>query len=192
MKLRTAAGLGLLAALMLAGCATPYGAKSLGGGYSDERIDDTHYLVRFDGNGYASQDRVWSFWIYRCAELTKQKGYAYFALSRPPAPKSSALPPEAGPRQRAVYREGDGVRLLPTKGATYVPIYVPGQKITTWHSNAVVGLHNEPLPENLVVWRAQSILDDLDAYIKSGGSGTPMARDELFRRAMVLRRRPGA
>ena len=66
--------IGALAALLafsVSGCATGYGARDLTGGYTDERIDDSHHVVRFNGNGYASADRVWYFWIYRCAEPTK-------------------------------------------------------------------------------------------------------------------------
>ncbi|MBF9263203.1 CC0125/CC1285 family lipoprotein [Paracidovorax cattleyae] len=49
----------------------------MAGGYIDEKIDETHYRVKFDGNGSTSADRVWNFWLYRCAELTKEKGYTH-------------------------------------------------------------------------------------------------------------------
>ena len=43
-------------ALAVTGCATGYGAQGLTGGYSDSRIDDTHHVVKFNGNGFASID----------------------------------------------------------------------------------------------------------------------------------------
>jgi hypothetical protein len=215
--------LAIAAAFAVAACATGYGPKSIGGGYADERVDDSHYRVKFQGNGYASQDRVWNFWMYRCAELTKQKGYTHFALQKPGQPQSQA--PQAAGMQAAAYRqqtyrhdgyrpglfrqagyhegaflgeEGDGLepgmddapRMLRTKGggATYVPIYIPGSTIRTWHSDAIVAMFKEPLPENVVVLKAQAVLDDLDPYIKSNGATPPPLRDEVFRRAATVNR----
>jgi hypothetical protein len=176
----------ITAAMLVTSCASPYGKNTLFGGYSDTRIDDSHYLVRFDGNGNSSKDRVWNFWIYRCAELTKEKGYAYFALERSPGKTSSARQIED---QILALREGgDEARLMPTKGASYVPIYIPGGTITTWHTNAVVSMMGDPLPENTVAFRAQAIIDQLDAYIKSDGKVAPPSRDEIFRNAVVLRK----
>jgi hypothetical protein len=178
----------LVAALMVVSCASPYGQNTLIGGYKDTRIDDTHYQVRFDGNGNSSADRVWNFWIYRCAELTKQKGFAYFALQRP-ADKTSGI--QRAEARLAAFHEGDDPpRMMPAKGggASYVPIYIPGGRITTWHANAIVSMMNEPLPEDVAVLRAQTVLDELDPYVKSDGKTSPIARDELFSRAAVLRR----
>jgi hypothetical protein len=36
--------------------------------------------VAFDGNGYATKERVYYFWIYRCAELTLQQGYSLYVV----------------------------------------------------------------------------------------------------------------
>jgi hypothetical protein len=177
----------LVAALMVAACASPYGQNTVIGGYSDTRIDDTHYQVRFDGNGNSSQERVWNFWLYRCAELTKQKGFTYFALQRPEKTSSSGR----AEMRLATFHEGDDApRMVRTKGggATYVPIYVPGGRITTWHSNAIVSMMNDPLPEDVVALRAQAVLDALDPYVKSDGKTSPIGRDELFERAAVVKR----
>lgn len=224
-RIRTA--LAMAAALAAAACATGYGPNTLGGGYADERVDDSHYRVKFQGNGYASQDRVWNFWIYRCAELTKQKGYTHFALQKPSQPQSLApqpalLQPAAyrqgiqgqGAYRKSFYREGgdgpgalgrgtygesgygagpdadDAPRMLRTKGGgvTYVPIYIPGHTVTTWRSDAIVAMFKEPLPENVVVLKAQVVMDELDAYIKSNGATKPLLRDELYRRAAMVNR----
>ena len=173
-------------AMLVVSCATQYTQNSVFGGYSDTKIDETHYQVKFDGNGHSSQERVWSFWIYRCAELTKQKGFVYFALEKP-GPKVSAMP-DAARRSFASYSEEDVPAKIRTAGATYTPIYIPGARITTWHTNAIVAMYNDPTPEGVIVLRAQSVLDDLDPYVKSNGAGTPIAKDVLFRHAAMLRR----
>jgi len=177
----------LVAALMVSACASPYGQNTLIGGYKDTRIDDTHYQVRFDGNGNSSQERVWNFWMYRCAELTKEKGFTYFALERPE--KASSIP-RADVQQLASFREGDDApRMIPAKGSGgYVPIYIPGGRITTWHTNAIVSMMNDPLPDDVVALRAQTVLDEIGPYVKSDGKTQPVARDDLYTRAVVIKR----
>jgi hypothetical protein len=64
----------------LAGCATAYQRENITGGYSDFRLDETTYRVRFKGNNYTSRDQVERFLLYRCAEVTAQRGYDYFVL----------------------------------------------------------------------------------------------------------------
>jgi hypothetical protein len=202
MKKRSIAAV-LAAALLGAACASPYGPSVLFGGYRDTRVDDSHYVVRFDGNGHSSKERVWSFWIYRCAELTKQQGYAYFTLEPPPS--TSAAQPDGGdgrvsglaqtqpaPRRFASYRPddaGDGApRMIQTAGHyVSVPIYIPGGTIRTWHTNATVAMYNDPLPDGLVVLRAQTVLNSLAPYIASNGATKPVSREEIFSSAAVSR-----
>lgn len=184
-RFRTALAVGV--AVMAASCATGYGPNMLTGGYSDEKVDDSHYRVKFNGNGYASQERVWNFWIYRCAELTQQKGYTHFALQKPGEPQS--LAPQPARMQPAAYHEGDEApRMIRTRsgGVSYVPIYVPGTRITTWHTDAVVAMFKEPLPENVVVLKAQAVLDDLAPYIKSNGATQALPREDLYRHAATM------
>jgi hypothetical protein len=79
----------LCTALVVCGlwaCTTTYGPKGLTGGYKEEMIQPHIYKVTFDGNGNTSQEMVFNYWVYHCAELTISKGYAYFGLA------SSALP----------------------------------------------------------------------------------------------------
>jgi len=72
---------GLVAVLIpLAGCATAYRPENVTGGYTDFRLEDTTYRVRFKGNNYTPRDKVELFLLYRCAELTTQLGYDYFVL----------------------------------------------------------------------------------------------------------------
>lgn len=175
----------LAAAVLAAACATPYQQHGLGGGYVDEKIDETHYRVQFAGNGYASSDRVWAFWMHRCAELTKEKGYTHFSLHKPGEPLARANPDPARPGLRhAAYREGDGAGMLKTRGGgAPIFIYTPPVRITTYQSNAVVGLHRAPLAEGVVLLKAQAVLDELGPYVKSNGQSPLIKREELFDKA---------
>ena len=186
-RFETAAALCL--AVAVASCATGYGPRGLTGGYADEKIDETHYRVKFDGNGHASSDRVWSFWIYRCAELTKEKGYTHFTLLRPGEPLSERR--QAPPMMNAGYRLDTSANLINTKGGGYV--YVPsysygGARITTWHTDSVVSMHRDPLPDYVVVLTAQVVLDQLAPYVKSNGNAPLVQRSELFQRAAAMNR----
>lgn len=178
--------------LLVASCATPYGQRGWAGGYSDEKIDETHYRVTFDGNGKASADRVWAFWLYRCAELTTQKGYTHFTLRKPDEPLArwDNLDPAPSSLRPAAYRAGaDEAALLKTRSAgAPVFIYTPGATVTTYHSDAVVGFHRDPLPEGLVVFKAQVMLDELGPYVKSDGQTPLVDRMELLKKAATMKR----
>lgn len=177
----------MLVLAMLAACATGYGRKGITGGYGESKIDGSHYIVYFDGNGYASKDRVWYFWIYRCAQLTQQRGYAYFAIE--PAPDATGKTAfdsddQAGHLIPAVASDQDGGQLIPVRGGgggghvTYMPGV--GGAITSWHSKAIVAMYGNEVPAKTIVLRAQLVLDALNAYIKSDGSSTPPERDAIF------------
>ena len=66
--------------ILLVGCPTAYQRENLTGGYSNIRLADTTYRVRFKGNNYTSRDKVELFLLYRCAELTDRLGYNHFVL----------------------------------------------------------------------------------------------------------------
>lgn len=172
----------LLVISMLASCATTYQKRGLGGGYSETRIDDNRYAVYFDGNGYASKDRVWYFWIYRCAQLTLEKGYTYFSLA--PVQSSTAKPTsfdtdESGHAYPAVLI-GDAhghIIDVHSGGGGHAGgfVYIPGGggTIVSWHSKAIVTMYGDNVPQRMFVVRAQSILDMLGEYIKTGASAPP-------------------
>jgi hypothetical protein len=68
----------------LASCATPTPyqpaapGRNLGYGYSDYRIDDTHWRVTFSGNSLTSRETVEKYLLYRAAELTLEQGFDWF------------------------------------------------------------------------------------------------------------------
>lgn len=68
----------------LAACetATPYQqlnpVNRAAGGYSDTRLDATHWRVTFSGNSVTSRDTVEQYLLYRAAELTTSQGADWF------------------------------------------------------------------------------------------------------------------
>ncbi|MBX3605753.1 MAG: hypothetical protein KF788_10785 [Piscinibacter sp.] len=76
---RTLAALAALA--VLAGCATPYQASGLRGGFREVQLGENLYRVEFQGNGFTSTSRAEDYALLRCAELTLSRGYTHFGLS---------------------------------------------------------------------------------------------------------------
>ena len=70
----------LLATVFIVSCATTYQAQSWTGGFKETQLDTDIYTVRFSGNGYTSNSRASDFTLLRSAELTLEKGYAYFVV----------------------------------------------------------------------------------------------------------------
>ena len=180
----------------VAGCASPYGENMLFGGYRSERLDASHWLVQYDGNGHTPREQVWAYWMYRCAEVTRQNGYAYYAMlpatwTPPAAAKPTAW--QAGSDASSVARsavwptDGDA-RLVQARssGGHTTYIYVPGTtaSFTTWHTKGVVAMFNAPVePDALLVMNAQSVLDDLGPYVQ-GHDPHPLDREVLVMHGM--------
>jgi hypothetical protein len=200
---RTPRWAALGAACLLAACTTPYGERGFTGGYHDDPLDATHYRVKFDGNGNTPKDQVWNFWIYRCAEITRQKGYRYFTLSKAyepldvpqapaepvpgasaPAAKVSSDGLAAGRRARPailVLRNGVAAPAA-TNVAMYFSYYTT--TVTTWHTDAVVAMYNAPVAQRVgTVLDAQSVLDQLGPYVR-GEQRRPVAREALMREGL--------
>ncbi|NVM89946.1 hypothetical protein FHT32_003603 [Variovorax sp. SG517] len=176
---------------MLAGCTTPYGPRGLAGGYVDTRIADDTYLVEFHGNGKTSGDMVWRYWIYRCAELTRQRGYSLFAL----ASKNAAAVPPAGGALKLMSLEPDESDSPPLPspfkggggGGTHT-VYVPsysggGGTITTWHSSATIRMFRDVSEAGAAyALRADAVITLLKPYVLSQGRSDAPSREELIRR----------
>jgi len=76
----TALSVALATAVLLASCATPYAPEGLTGGFDTQELRADVLRVRFDGNGYTSKETAQTYWLYRAAELTLEKGYAGFEI----------------------------------------------------------------------------------------------------------------
>jgi hypothetical protein len=129
------------AALLLASCVTTYQPRGGTGGWTDRPLADNRYYVEFFGNGNTTRDTVMAYWLHRCAEITVEKGFDHFVLlSKTPPPGASLDQPEV----RIEFAGGDADPedarpvLRAKGGVTYVPIYVPGGRITTWSARGVI------------------------------------------------------
>jgi len=70
----------LLLATILSGCATPYGSFGLRGGYFESRVSEHLIKVNFSGNGNITADRVQTYALYRCAEVSRDFKKPYFVI----------------------------------------------------------------------------------------------------------------
>ncbi|MFZ0695115.1 MAG: hypothetical protein WAN51_13400 [Alphaproteobacteria bacterium] len=74
---------GLMAAtLALSACVNPtyYQPAVDDEGYSDQRISDDHYRIRFSGNSVTPREMVENYLLYRAAEITVATGHDYFVV----------------------------------------------------------------------------------------------------------------
>ena len=175
--------------LALSSCATSYQKSGFTGGYSEKKISDSAYTVAFSGNGFASRDRVYFFWIYRCAELTLEKGYSLYVIrsnhpqARNGLPDATLLP--------ALYTGNSGGEFVKTHGGGGV-IIVPGvgSGANKWTYSATVLMYKKPLPQE-VLWGvdAEQTVALLRPYVTSNGSIPPPSRDDLFRKAFLAHAR---
>ncbi len=72
----------LLGVFVLAcgGCATGYHSTGMTGGFEETRMNERTVQVRFQGNGYTTQNRAQTFLLRRCAEITLESGRRWFSL----------------------------------------------------------------------------------------------------------------
>jgi hypothetical protein len=70
----------LILAVSIVCCSTPYQSQGFRGGFSDTRIDSDTVLVSFKGNGYTGHEKVETYLLRRCAEVTLADGYDYFVI----------------------------------------------------------------------------------------------------------------
>ena len=69
-----------IAIFLLINCSTPYQPKGMLGGYIDKQLDENCYKVSFLGNQHTKSEDVDRYLLYRCAELSNEKGYEYFSI----------------------------------------------------------------------------------------------------------------
>ncbi len=67
--------------ILVVGCATPYQHTGFTGGFSETQLQENVFTVYFRGNAYTSRERCSDFALLRCAELTLDKGFKYFAVA---------------------------------------------------------------------------------------------------------------
>ncbi|MGJ7524075.1 CC0125/CC1285 family lipoprotein [Variovorax sp. GB1P17] len=189
--------LSVLALGALVACGTtPYGPRGLTGGYVETRVADDTYVVAFHGNGKTSGDMVWRYWIYRCAELTRQKGYELFTL----APDKAATQPtgngltlmtleaaQGDPPTPPDLLKGGGGSSGGSTRSVYIPSYAGGGgTITSWHASATIKMfRNASEAGATYALRASAVLDILKPYVASQGRSGAPSRQDLIERTVA-------
>lgn len=63
----------LVLSILLFGCATPYQATGVRGGFSELDLGKNRFLVTFSGNGYTSAAKTREFALRRAKEICDQR-----------------------------------------------------------------------------------------------------------------------
>lgn len=74
------AALGIVGALMCSGCATPYKAHGIAGGYGSITGFGKLDRVYFGGNGYTDLSTAKKYALYRAAEISRKNNKPYFLI----------------------------------------------------------------------------------------------------------------
>lgn len=175
---------GIAAVLALAACTTPYQPKGSMGGFTDRKLGPGHYSVEFSGNGNTSAALVANMYLYRCAELTVQDGYDVFRSAGPGTSGANGFVQPMADEAGADDAQPTDFR---SSGTTYVPIYVPSQPrtVTIHRMVGVVRMARyADVPSNVRAWDARAVMKQLEPVVR-GGSGKPVAAEEIARVSMV-------
>lgn len=176
------------AAFVLSGCATGYEPMGTRGGYREIRVTDRSYIVEFAGNDLTSKEIVWNFWVYRCAELTRERGFAYFAVE----PKGPAAQGSSGSFNltagESVSASDDWTEL---KGGGSAPIFIysasPGYGPTTrWHSKGtIVMFRTSTEPGARLALNASAVIASLTKFMRDPVQTNALTPDDIVRVAMA-------
>lgn len=73
--------IGLAAAALLVGCATPYQSRGFQGGFDETQISPNTFRIIFAGNPHTSPERVQDMALLRSADIGSQNGFTHFVLT---------------------------------------------------------------------------------------------------------------
>ena len=95
-------GAAFLSLLIVSACA----ATSYRNGYAEREVEPGIWLVKFRANGLTNEATIRDYWLYRCTQLTIEKGDDGFEILSPQAIGSRA--PAPGFQPAAYLPAGDG------------------------------------------------------------------------------------
>ena len=137
----------LLLFFLITNCSTTYQPKGALGGYSEEKILDNLYRVEFEGNQHSKPEKIQNYLMYRCAELTQEMGYKYFAIVNEERHfNENSVRPERGVSFQTRSSASGGTRTIvnpdlqtATSSTKYTGVYVIKflNEIDDKHKNAV-------------------------------------------------------
>ena len=85
--------------ILTAGCTTPYQKTGATGGYSETRLQENVFTVNFQGNGYTRRERSQDFAMLRCADITLDNGFKFFAIADSSADEQTMMYHSGGSSQ---------------------------------------------------------------------------------------------
>ena len=137
----------ILCGLLLASCATSYQRQGFTGGFDETQLGPNLYRVSFKGNGFTSADRASDLALLRCAELTLQSGFRYFAVvdSRAGTTQSAFTTPTQS------YTTGTAT--ASTYGST---TNISGQARTTTYGGDTIIITKPSATNTIVMFKSQS------------------------------------
>lgn len=146
-----------LSLIVLCGCATPYDAEGPTGGYSETELEPGIWRVQFLANIHTNRETVQTYWLYRAAELTLQKGFDGFEIISPIQLGSGSA------------KSGDQAAQLIPAAAVFIPIPVPlyGQNVQIPVIIADIRLLKKPFavaPPK--IFDADALKTELDPHVK--------------------------
>lgn len=163
----------LLAALLLAACATPYSRDTGYGGYQDGPVEKNLYRVAFTDSGGMKDEEVRDLALYRAAQVCRDHGKAWFVVVRrnegttrrlqvgaPEPPVFYPNPYVAGPRTSWTSQPGwySGIPESYAAPARYTELY-----IRVYSTRAAAA---EAAPQESSVHAADEVLSRVGAQYK--------------------------
>ncbi|WP_075186199.1 CC0125/CC1285 family lipoprotein [Teredinibacter haidensis] len=173
----------LIMCFTLLGCTTAYGPNNLTGGYKEKKLDENSYIVSFFGNGYTSEQQVWNYWIYRCAELTIEKGFEVFSLD---SSDKHAYYLHPGYDELVEFKMLNSNSDGSENGV--IPVQYYSYSVSTYSSKAIVNMYNIPIEEGVnvdILLDAESVIEQLQPYMDAKSKVSPPDRNNLYIRAAV-------
>lgn len=169
MTRRMAFLLGIALVLLVGACATKYQLVVFAGGYSEVQIDANTYRVSFRGNAYTSRDRVETYLLYRCAELTTEAGYDYFVIVGSGTDARQGVVTTPGTYTSTTTGSATAYGSTAYGSATTTGTYTPGQSfvVTKYGGTAVIKVFKGEKPaDNANAFVAKEVLQYLGPNIE--------------------------
>lgn len=161
----------ILCALSFAACSTLptyHPATKVGAsGFSEQKIDETHYRVSFQGDSSTPRYLVEDYLLLRAAELTDEKGYDYFMISEKETDSKTTVKTV---RNSALYGRYDHFHGHPYYRFPYYaygydwgyPLETETQEYTRYAAMAYIEMRRGPKPaDNNRAFNASDVLKNL-------------------------------
>lgn len=97
-----------LTCTLLTGCATAYKPNGFSGGFVDMPMAQDTYRIKFNGNGFTTEQQATEMAMLRAAELTLERGFSHFIVVSAGEKIDSTNAWMPGVTSTSVYPTGNG------------------------------------------------------------------------------------